>query len=177
MDNFEAALLYVLQNEGGYSNNPKDPGGETNLGITQHLLEQYNQRFATVPGIIQWTSVRYLTEENVAPIYKWAFWDALRLGEIKAPLCTAIMDFAVNEGGPQATVCAQRALGLVNDDGILGSKTVEALNACEVDEFIFNFIGHCQDLYVEKVKETPVKIIFMSDWLKRSRRMFLLAHG
>lgn len=172
---FEIALKYVLENEGGYSNNPSDPGGQTNLGITQHLLEQYNQHFSTVPGVIQWTSVKDLTVDNVGPIYLWAFWQPLRLDEVPDDIGTAIMDIAVNEGGPQATVCAQKACGLVGANGVLGSKTIEALNHAVKSEWLYNYIGEVQDLYVTKVKQTPTKIEFLSGWLKRTRRMFLLA--
>src|SRR5262245_15160238 len=67
--NFEACLKFVLQFEGGFVNNPADPGGPTNLGVTQTTLSAFLGRHATVD------EVKALTPEKVAPIYRFRFWD------------------------------------------------------------------------------------------------------
>jgi len=169
-----SALTYVLQNEGGYSNNPKDPGGQTNLGITKDLLEKWNEH-ASENSLPTFLTVQFLIPDNVGQIYDWAFWTPLRLSEVPEAIATAIMDIAVNEGGGQATTCAQKACGLMGADGVLGSKTIEALNHVDLHEWLFNFVGHVQDLYVGKVVAVVSKLEFLGGWLKRSRRLFLLA--
>ena len=49
--NFEACLKFVLQFEGGFVNNPKDPGGPTNLGVTQATLSGFLGRQATIDEV------------------------------------------------------------------------------------------------------------------------------
>src|SRR4051794_36362256 len=67
--NFEKCFAFILQFEGGFTNDPKDPGGPTNLGITQATLSAFLGRQATI------AEVKALTPEKVAPIYRGKFWD------------------------------------------------------------------------------------------------------
>jgi len=67
--NFEKCLKFTLQFEGGFVNNPKDPGGPTNLGVTQATLSNFIGRQASI------AEVKALTAATVAPIYKLKFWD------------------------------------------------------------------------------------------------------
>ena len=62
MSNFDECLKIILHHEGGYVNHPKDPGGETNLGVTKRVYEEF--------GDLQQKDMRDLTVEDVAPIYK-----------------------------------------------------------------------------------------------------------
>ncbi len=59
-ENFEDCLQTILHHEGGYVNHPKDPGGETNLGVTKRVYEEWGGS----------KDMKDLTEEDVAPIYK-----------------------------------------------------------------------------------------------------------
>ena len=63
-DNFEQCFALLLKHEGGYVNNPKDPGGRTNLGVTQRVYEAY------VGHAVDEAAMRALTPDVVAPIYK-----------------------------------------------------------------------------------------------------------
>jgi lysozyme family protein len=74
-DNWDTAFKQVIVYEGGYVNHPKDPGGPTNLGITQATLSRYLGRGASI------SDVRALTKSAVKPIYKRFFWDVLRCDE------------------------------------------------------------------------------------------------
>ena len=71
-ENYQTALNNVLRSEGGFVNNPKDPGGMTNLGVTKRTYEQY------VGHPVDEETMRGLTPETVAPLYKQMFWDAVR---------------------------------------------------------------------------------------------------
>jgi hypothetical protein len=70
-ENWDKAFRQVIAYEGGFVNHPKDPGGPTNLGITQATLGRYLGREATLD------EVRALTREAAKPIYKRFFWDVL----------------------------------------------------------------------------------------------------
>jgi lysozyme family protein len=75
-ENWDKAFDQVIIYEGGYVNHPKDPGGPTNLGITQSTLSSYLGRRASVQ------EVRALTKAAVKPIYKKRFWDVLRCDDL-----------------------------------------------------------------------------------------------
>lgn len=118
--NFERALPLVLTHEGGWSDDPHDPGGATNLGVTIGTLSLWLGRPATK------TEVRALTVASVAPLYRQRFWNAIQGDALPAGLDYALFDFAVNSGPRRAVIGLQRALGLA-DDGRLGPVTLAAL--------------------------------------------------
>ena len=71
-NNFEQCMKWVLHHEGGYVDHPKDPGGETNLGVTRAVYEQYVGR-QVMDG-----EMKGLTEDDVIPLYKKNYWDRIR---------------------------------------------------------------------------------------------------
>jgi lysozyme family protein len=116
---FDAALARVLAHEGGYSDDPRDPGGATNLGVTLGTLSGWLGRPATK------AEVRALTPAAVAPIYRRAYWDRIRGDDLPAGIDYAAFDFAVNSGVTRAVMALQRALD-VADDGRPGPLTLAA---------------------------------------------------
>lgn len=117
---FARALTLVLQHEGGWSDDPADPGGATNLGVTIGTLSLWLGRPATK------AEVKALTVATVAPIYRRNYWDAVRADELPPGLGYALFDFAVNSGKKRAVIGLQRALK-VADDGALGPVTLAAI--------------------------------------------------
>lgn len=170
MDEFDQAFAYVFLNEKGFVDDSVDPGGATNFGVTRDLLTRYRGAQCTVQD------VKNLTESEAKAVIKWAFWDPMKLDQLKSlPIKTAILDMAVNHGEGTATKMVQRALGgHVEVDGVMGSKTITALNIALDHEFLFNFVAQIQDRYVEDVKQRPESIKFLTGWLARSRRLWLL---
>ena len=70
------ALAAVLKHEGGYVNHPADPGGRTNLGVTQRVWEAWTNQPADE------AAMRALTPELVAPLYRERYWNAVRGDEL-----------------------------------------------------------------------------------------------
>ena len=126
---FERALSLVLTHEGGWSDDPADPGGATNLGVTIGSLSLWLGRPATR------AEVRALTPASVAPLYRRRFWDAIQGDALPAGLDYALFDFAVNSGPKRAVIGMQRALGLA-DDGRLGPVTLAAFDGRDVSGLI-----------------------------------------
>ncbi len=126
---FERAMTLVLQHEGGWSDDPQDPGGATNLGVTIGTLSLHLGRPATR------AEVRALTPATVAPIYRRRFWDAIQGDALPAGLDYALFDFAVNSGPRRAVIGLQRALGIA-DDGRLGPVTLAALAGRDVPALV-----------------------------------------
>jgi lysozyme family protein len=77
-ENWDRAFAEVIKYEGGYVNHPQDPGGPTNLGITQATLSRWLRRRASV------ADVKALTREKVKPIYKQNFWDVIKGDDLPA---------------------------------------------------------------------------------------------
>lgn len=121
--NFSTALALVLQSEGGYVNNPHDPGGATNKGITQRVYDAYRKFLGQPIG-----SVKFIGGEEVSSIYRRQYWDAVRGGDLPAGVDYAVFDEAVNSGPVKAITDLQRALG-VAADGQLGLVTLTALRS------------------------------------------------
>jgi lysozyme family protein len=122
-DQFSFSLANVLQSEGGFSNDPKDPGGATNKGITQAVYDSYRS-CNTQP--LQ--SVRFISDAEVRAIYRANYWDAAKCDQLPAGVSYIVFDGSVNSGVSQSSKWLQRALG-VDDDGQIGPKTLSAAAA------------------------------------------------
>ncbi|SIS76670.1 glycoside hydrolase family 108 protein [Insolitispirillum peregrinum] len=116
---FDHALAFVLSEEGGYVNDPRDGGGETNFGISRRAY----------PGV----DIAGLTRDQAAEIYRRDYWDACKCDQMPAPWAVAVFDTAVNQGSGAAAFLLQTALGL-KADTIIGPKTLAAVTAAGPDK-------------------------------------------
>jgi len=130
----------VLQHEGGYTNHPSDPGGRTNLGVTQRVWENY------VGHKVDETEMRSLTKELVAPLYRKEYWDAVHGDQLPSGADYLAFDFAVNAGAFRCIKTIQRALN-ITADGIIGPVTVKAIQDTNAEEFIDNFTDAKERFY------------------------------
>lgn len=117
---FDHCLEMLLKHEGGYVNHPKDPGGRTNLGVTQRVYEAWVGREVTEQ------EMKDLTVEDVAPIYRANYWDAVWGDHLPSGVDWSVFDWAVNSGPARATKALQRIVGAVSD-GVVGPKTIQAV--------------------------------------------------
>ena len=124
--NLEQAMKLVLAHEGGYSNHPADPGGATNLGVTQKVYDAYRQRKGQ-----KLQSVRAIGTEEVNTIYKRQYWDAVKADDLPSGLDYAVFDYAVNSGPARAIKDLQRVVG-VAVDGVVGNVTLAAIQQQDV---------------------------------------------
>jgi len=127
--NFEACLALVLKSEGGFVNNPKDPGGATNFGVTKATYEQFTGKTVSVDDM------RSLTVDEITPLYRRMFWDAVHGDDLPAGVDYAVFDYAVNSGTGRAAKALQQALGVVVD-GALGAQTLAAVKAADPEELV-----------------------------------------
>lgn len=116
-DAFTRALPVLLEMEGGYVNHPRDPGGRTNLGVTQRVWEDWIGRKATE------AEMRALTVSDVAPLYRFRYWDAVRGDSLPAGVALSVFDFGVNAGPKRAIRYLQIAAGAF-PDGKIGPQTL-----------------------------------------------------
>lgn len=95
MDKFERATAFVLRHEGGYVNDPRDPGGETKYGISKRAYPMLN--------------IKDLSIEDVKIIYRKDYWDKGGCGALDWPLCLVHFDSCVNLGVGRATALKAKA--------------------------------------------------------------------
>ena len=123
MKTFDEIIEQVLEHEGGYVNDPKDLGGETNFGITKRFYPELN--------------IKELTIEKAKQIYKDDYWDKNRVESLPQELWHIFFDMCVNMGRRTAVKVLQRAAVNrgrdIEVDGGLGPMTIGALKGVELD--------------------------------------------
>lgn len=119
-DNFDRSLAAVLVHEGGFVNNPKDPGGATNKGVTQAVYDDWRGRHGLAKR-----SVRGIADDEVRAIYRRDYWDRINGDGLPSGVDYATFDFAVNSGVSRAARFLQAAAG-VAQDGAIGPATIAA---------------------------------------------------
>jgi lysozyme family protein len=115
-NSFSVAIERVLSHEGGYTNYPSDPGGETNWGITSRTAARWGYK----------GDMRFLPREKAVEIYENEYWLGTKCDLLPFPLSFQLFDAAVNSGPTQAIKWLQRSLG-VDDDGVIGPVTLSAM--------------------------------------------------
>lgn len=120
---FATAVRHVLTHEGGYVNDPNDPGGETKFGISKRSFPNLD--------------IAALTEADAIAIYRVDYWQRLQCDELPPALAIIVFDTGVNMGRTRAVLLLQQALG-VRSDGILGPVTLAAAAKAEVPAVLTN---------------------------------------
>jgi len=146
----------MLVSEGGYVYHQSDPGGRTNLGVTQTTWENWIGRQSDE------AEMRGLTPEKVEPLYKKKYWDAVRGDELPMGLDYLMFDFAVNAGAGRAIKTLQTAVG-VTPDGGFGPMTMAAVQAVDPVELIERFSQAKEDFY----RSLNTFSVFGKGWLNR----------
>ena len=156
MNNFKECLALVLKSEGGYVNNPKDPGGMTNLGITKKSLEEW------LGHDVDEKFMRNLTPEMAAPFYEQKYWRSCYGEVLPRGLDFIVFSMAVNAGPGRSVKLLQQSLGCV-PDGVIGPATRSLILASNSATLIAKF-SETRREYYRSLKTFP---IFGAGWLKR----------
>jgi lysozyme family protein len=114
--NYDKCLETILHHEGGYVNHPKDPGGETNLGVTKRVYDEWGGN----------KNMKDLLVEDVAPIYRKNYWDRMKCDDLPKGLDLCVFDFGVNAGTGRSAKYLQKMIGTTVDGGI-GPNTLKAV--------------------------------------------------
>lgn len=123
---FTVCLAKILAEEGGYTDNPLDPGGATNFGITRRTLAAWRtiSPWQNLPK----SAVKALTKTEATAIYRARYWDRCNADALPVGLDLALFDFAVNSGPQTAIEALQNAVG-AKPDGRVGPQTLAAIAA------------------------------------------------
>ena len=152
-NNFDECLKMLLKHEGGYVNHPKDPGGETNLGVTKRVYEKWGGT----------KDMKDLTFDDVAPIYKKNYWDKCKCDDLDSGVDWAVFDWAVNSGTGRAAKAIQKICG-AGQDGAIGPKTLALISTQDTTYVIEQMHKIRQDFY-ESLKTFST---FGKGWTRRN---------
>jgi lysozyme family protein len=133
--NYATALQAVLVHEGGYVNNPKDPGGMTNLGCTKTTWEEH------CGHPVDEKAMRALTPADVAPLYKSKYWDKIKGDDLPSGVDYVVFDAAINSGPGRAAKWLQACVNTYAD-GAIGDKTLQAVRNKDPKELINDYCAY-----------------------------------
>ena len=155
-ENWTECLKTILHHEGGYVNHPKDPGGETNLGVTKRVYEEHGGT----------KDMKDLTVEDVAPIYKKGYWDKMKGDELPSGLDLCVFDFGVNAGPGRAAKYLQTMIGSTPDGGI-GPMTLKAVSEYVEEHGLVKAIENYQDARQSYYEKLSTFDTFGRGWTRR----------
>lgn len=176
MSTFVNAISVILKHEGGYVNNPDDPGGETNFGISMLIIQRENITLEQL-GIpdLNTGSLKNMTVAAAQEIYKNLFWDRYDYSRINDQrIATKIFDCGVNCGPKRAHMMAQRAANacagglMLGIDGILGPISIAGINSLHPDDFLNEMKLQMEKYYSALPTKNPALKQFMKIWMKRA---------
>jgi lysozyme family protein len=126
-------MPFIFKAEGGYSDNPNDPGGPTNFGITLATLKAYEGN----PNLTA-QDVKNLTLAMAREIYRSNYWNRMQCGSLPDGLDLEVFDFGVNAGPGEAVKALQKIVG-VTADGSIGPITLAALGQLKPRDLISQY--------------------------------------
>ena len=165
MERFEKIFDYLLKVEGGYSDDENDKGGKTKYGITEEEARKYGYK----------GDMQDLTKDFAKNIYLKKYYLGNKLDKVvNDKVALSICDWAVNSGR-NGTKNAQIAINQLTNanldvDGIIGNKTLEALNSVDPGKFLEVYHNLQRIYYKGKVEADKTQEDFLAGWLNRVQR-------
>ncbi len=101
---FPVCLSFTLKEEGGESNDRRDPGGRTNRGVTQARYDHYRKKKR-----VQRRSVSFISEPELVEIYRGGYWDPICAESLRPGEDLSAFDYAVNSGPARARAAVVKA--------------------------------------------------------------------
>lgn len=147
---FDDAFAALMQNEGGYVNNPVDPGGATMYGITERVARAHGYA----------GDMHDIPLDLAKSIAKAEYWNPYQCDQMPPLIAFQVMDAAYNGGRPAQWL--QQAVG-VSADGVIGAQTIKAVRTMDQDLIIRRFDGY-RLRYLASLKMWPE---FSRGWANR----------
>lgn len=182
MSTFEHAIPTILKHEGGYVDNPNDPGGATNFGISLRFLAEHPEDGDfDLDGDVDAEDIMNMTQEQACAIYKKHWWDKYGYSRINdQTIATKLFDHSVNMGAKRAHILMQTALnkafGLgLSVDGALGNASFSAINHCadgdEEQQLLSAYCDEVWGFYARLIENNAKFKVFERGWKNRAYQM------
>ncbi len=173
MAEFTNAFQLVIAHEGGYGNDPDDPGGETYKGVARKIFSKWD-------GWIKIDILKRQTgfpanldkdidlQQDVIDFYRVNFWDKMNGDSIaNQKIAESIFDFGVNAGVGTSVSLAQIVVQ-TEPDGVIGPQTIKAINEFVPEHFIAAFTVAKIARYISIVKKRPTSRKYFYGWICRA---------
>lgn len=147
-DFFDDAINRILSHEGGYVNDPRDPGGETKWGISKRSYPTLN--------------IKALTREEAIELYRRDFWNPIQGWTFNEAVSFQLLDAAVNHGMGNAVRFIQRAVG-VADDGHVGPITLREIKNTSQCDLLLGINAERLEFYTKLSTWT----VYGKGWVRR----------
>lgn len=161
MDRFEKFLNYIFEVEGGFTDDENDRGGKTTWGITEEEAREFGYT----------GDMRNLTKDFAKNIYLKKYYLGNKLDKVKNDkVALSIFDWAVNSGGrgiKKAQIVANKFGANLVIDGIIGNKTLEAINSINPEAFLKEYHELQRAFYKNLVAKDSTQESFLEGWLNR----------
>ena len=154
--NFTPELAEELLFEGGFVDDPADPGGATDFGITLATLSHWEGRQATL------SELTGMSDATKAAIYRSLFWQPIQGDALPSGVDLVVFDMAVNGGPGRAARMLQGCVG-AKADGMVGPITLKAVSAVPSASLIASY-SHERTLFYQTL---PGFARFGDGWLSR----------
>jgi lysozyme family protein len=171
MADFNSFFPTLLKHEGGFVDDPDDPGGATNKGVTMGTFQQCARRLLGIQPTLD--NLRTLSDSQAGTIYKALYWDKVHGDQIGLqPLANIVFDFQVNAGANasrllQTVLNAQGVQPQLAVDGVIGAGTLAALKQANATAIYAAYKTGRRDYYTNLVKKNPKLGKFLKGWLAR----------
>jgi lysozyme family protein len=162
--NWNSCLAFILAAEGGYVDDPLDPGGATNLGITLNELSQWRHTAVTK------ADVQALSRDEAAAIYRANYWNATRCPDLPSGVELMVFDAAVNNGCGRSARFLKQTVG-ATQDGSIGPATLAAVTAAKAATLITTLAEERSAFY----HSLSTFDHFGAGWLARVQKATVLA--
>jgi lysozyme family protein len=166
-DNFAPSLTHVLASEGGFVDNPHDPGGATDEGVTQHQYDLWR-----TAKHLPTRSVRFIDPNEVEAIYRGSYWNAVRGDDLPSGVDYCVFDWSVLGGPHRAIEHLQQAVG-VAADGQIGAITLSAVRAADPLRVIHQVCAE----RLAYLQTRPAWPYFKNGWSNRVNSVEITARG
>ena len=179
MDRSDICIGRCLESEGGFVNNPKDPGGPTNRGVTLATARMLKIDMDG-DGDTDIDDIRALTPEEATKVYKFFYWNPAFCDYMPLGVDYFMVDTAINSGVERAAKILQASLPGLVIDGQIGPRTLAAVRGANdknalIDRLCDNRITFLQNLHHKKTGERLWNT-FGKGWLARVTKVRRLAH-
>lgn len=166
MAKIEILAPFILSWEGGFINHPKDPGGATNKGVTIGTWKAVGYD-KDGDGDIDVQDLKLITADDaIKRVMKPHYWDKWKADKIKSQSVANICVDWVWASGKNGITGVQKLLG-VTVDGVVGEKTLAALNAQD-PRALFDKIHRARAAFIDGIiKKRPASAVFRAGWLRR----------
>jgi lysozyme family protein len=177
---FEQAFKITMKNEGGYSNNPHDHGGETWRGVARHFWPEwpgwkiiYDIKSVNPASLNAALAADTTLEDYVLAFYRANFWDTGSLDLINdQAVANQLFDAAVNMGAGTGAKFLQAGVNLLSPgtlavDGKIGKLSIAAANGLNGEQLYNAICNIRKQRYEHLIAANPSQAVFKDSWFSR----------